>query len=395
MLPAFDNRGFLPSGVHRCDGKEFLQRFSEGGKRSEFQRPIRNIINYAASVQAESILVGGSFVSSRADPEDIDCVILFRVEKQIPAVRDGLVFDSKRLDVFFASKDSREIQASFLRLFQTNKFDEVVGAVEIVINDGQGSHWDIDWWPDENTYEIVKRVYLNHRYVDTVKRDRVLVTVHGIRTHAEWNAEVTLIASANGWTVAPFYYGYTQATVFASENYRNEIVDKFRAFLSDVCDVTETHAVSVLAHSFGTYIAMKYITGWDQPPTIFDTLILTGSILAEELPFDALQGKVGHVINEIAPNDEWAEWAKVANFGRDPLFGNAGTRGFKHRGAELTQHTSSIFSHTNVIKRDVMVSRWMPALEANRGKAFYDRERLFRERMDAEFGVVRKLRIAD
>lgn len=395
MLPAFDSRGFLPPGIHRCTGGEFLQRFAESDKRREFERPIRNIINYAASVHAESILMGGSFVSSKVDPEDVDCVILFRVEKQIPAVRDGLVFGSKRVDVFFASKDSREIQGSFLRLFRTNKFDEAVGAVEIVINDEQGSHWNIDWWPDENTFEIVKRVYLNHRYFDTVKRDKVLVTVHGIKTHGEWNSDVTLIASANGWTVAPFYYGYTQPIVFGSKAYRNKIVENFRDFLSDVCEVTETRAVSVLAHSFGTYIAMKYITGWERPPTVFDTLILTGALVTETFPFEELGGKVGHVLNEVAPNDEWVEWAKVANLGRDRMFGNAGTRGFTYQGAGLTQHRSEIFSHTNVIKRDVMVSRWMPALEAHVGRALDDRERLYRQRMDAELGIVRAPKIAD
>jgi pimeloyl-ACP methyl ester carboxylesterase len=372
MIPEFDERGFLPVGVHRCTAEQFLLRFAEGEQRAGFGKALRNIINYAASSRAESILVGGSFITDKHAPEDVDCVILFRVEGQIPPVRDGLDFDAKRVDIFFASKDQESIVKSFYKLFSTTISGEPVGVVEIVLRDGSRSYWNVDWEPDEDTFEIVKRVYLGRRYVDTVRREKVLVTVHGIRSHAEWNAEVTLIAGANGWVVAPFHYGYVNPTVFVSRDSRQEIVDKFRDFLSDVRMIAGVTSVSVLAHSFGTYVAMNYIMGFDQPPMLFDTMILTGAILDENLDFTSLNGKVGHVINEIAPNDEWAEWAKVANFGRDEMFGNAATSGFNYAGERLTQHRSTIFTHNNVIRRDVMVARWMPALEANAGSAYRD-----------------------
>ncbi len=129
--------------------------------------------------------------------------------------------------------------------------------------------------------------------------------------------------------------------------------------------IAGVNSVSVLAHSFGTYIAMNYIMGFEWPPMLFDTIILVGAILDVDLDFTSLNGKVGHVINEIAPNDEWAEWVKVVNFGRDEMFGNAATVGFNYTGDRLTQHRSTIFTHNNVIRRDVMVARWMPAIEAD------------------------------
>lgn len=372
MIPPFDNRGFLPSGIHHCTADEFLQRFVSGRKRQEFFDPIKNIINYAANLHAAGILIGGSFVSDKKDPSDIDCVIVFRNEAQIPPVRDSIEVDSKRVDIFFASLDNKNILGSFLKLFQRNPFDEPVGVVEVVLNDSNGSHWEIDWYPDDDTYEIVKRVYLNRRHTEILPKRKVLVTIHGIRTHAEWNSEVTLLASANGWIVAPFYYGYVQPSVFASTAKRQEIVENFRSFLSDVTMITGCKWVSVLAHSFGTYVAMKYIDGWEYPPVIFDTVILTGAIISENYDFTSLNGKVAHLVNEIAPNDEWVEWAKIANLKRDPLFGGAGKNGFKYVGTRLTQHHSEIFSHTNVIKRDVIASRWLPALEANFGAAYED-----------------------
>ncbi len=380
MIPEFDHRGLLPVGVHLCTGEEFLSRFAEGPHRVGFKDALRNIINYAASSGADSILVGGSFITDKPDPGDFDCVIIFRVEGQIPAVRDGLDFDTKRVDIFFASKDQKDTIKSFYKLFSNTLSGESVGVIDILLRDSSRSYWEVDWEPDENTFEIVKRVYLGRRYVDTVRREKVLVTLHGIRSHAEWNAEVTLIASANGWIVAPFHYGFVQPTVFVDRDARRKIVDKFRDFLSNVRTITDATSVSVLAHSFGTYVAMNYIMGFDRPPILFDTMILTGAILNENLDFTSLNGKVGHVINEIAPNDEWAEWARVVNLARDGMFGNAATSGFTYAGERLTQHQTTIFTHNNVIRRDVMVARWMPALEANAGSAYRDAIQLARLR---------------
>lgn len=122
-------------------------------------------------------------------------------------------------------------------------------------------------------------------------------------------------------------------------------------------------------------MALKYICGWDEPPLLVDTLILTGAIIARNFDFTLLNGKVAHMVHEVAPNDEWVEWARWAkdkNVRSDPLFGDAGKPGFDYQGPRLTEHRSEIFTHTNVIKRDVLSGRWMPALEANRGAANRD-----------------------
>jgi pimeloyl-ACP methyl ester carboxylesterase len=384
MIPDFDSRGFLPPGVHGCSVEEFVGRFTIGKERGDFLNPLKNIINYAANLRADSILFGGSFTSEKSNPHDIDCVILFRNELQIPPVRDRLEVGSTKVDVFFASKDNPNIVASFLKLFSHNGFEERVGVVEIVLNDERGSHWDVDWYPDDDTYEIVKRVYLNRRSTEMLPKNKVLITVHGIMTHAQWNSEVTLIASTNGWVVAPFQYGFIKPTVFVSPGQRQEIVDRFRDFLTDVQRITECDSVSVLAHSLGTYVTMKYICGWDDPPIRFDTLILTGAVIARDFDFTTLNGKVAHIVNEVAPNDEWVEWAKWARDAKvrtDPLFGDAGKHGFDYAGDRLTQHRSEIFTHTNVIKRDVLSGRWMPALEANKGAANRDAlAQIFRKR---------------
>src|ERR1700733_2480653 len=300
MIPEFDQRGFLPHGVWRCTGKQFIERFISTDSREQFSKSILNVLDFAAHEGASSVLVGGSFVTDKPDPSDVDCVILFRNEKQIPARRESLDIGGKAIDIFFTSEDHPEIVKSFLKMFATNRFDEPVGVISIdLLREGQ-SLWDITWEPDEGTLEVVRRVYIDRHFVDKIDRGKLLVTIHGIRSHAEWNAEVTLIASANGWMVAPFHYGFVQPDVFLKKTQRQAILDQFRDYLATITLMFGPRDVSLLAHSFGTYIACSYLLGFDYPPTSFDTLILTGAVLNEDMDLDKFNGKAATIVNEMA-----------------------------------------------------------------------------------------------
>lgn len=326
-------------------------------------------------------MFGGSFVSSKKNPRDIDCVIVFRKSEQIPPRIERLEIEEHSVDVFFASTDQKQLLASFRKLLSTSRGYDPVGIAVVHLRSSSIPEWNITWEPDDGLYEVVRRAYISRHYVDRSAIEKTLVTIHGIRTNAEWNAEVTLHASANGWTVAPFHYGYVEATVFWSRSKRREIVDKFRDFMADLQNVYDARNLSVIAHSFGTYVFMNYVLGFGGPPMAhFDTAILCGAIVDEKLDFDRLEGRVAHVVNERAPNDEWVEWAKKANLGLDETFGYAGTRGFSSQSSRLSEYKSDIFSHNNVIRRDVVTRRWLPMLEANRGASYREAaKKLIRE----------------
>lgn len=367
MIPELDADGFLPEGIWRCTGNEFLTRFSNGDSRKQYKQTILNILDYAAHHGAPSVLVGGSFVTNKKSPADFDSVILFANETQIPPRIESLNVGENSIDIFFASEDQPELVKSFIKLFSTNKFGKRTGLIEIqIINKGEFA-WDITWEPDDEIHEVVRRAYINRHFIDKVASTKTLVTIHGLRTHAEWNAEVTLCASANGWTVAPFQYGYKSIRALIGRSQRQQIVDHFRKFLTDVERTFGADNISVVAHSFGTYIACRYVLGFDEPPIRFDTLIMCGAIVNQDLDFDSFEGRVGKVLNEVAPNDGWANWAQKVNFGRDELFGTAGSSGFSSTSSRLTQRRSDIFTHNNVISRDVITHRWLPYLEANKG----------------------------
>ncbi len=63
-IPAYNNQGHLPKGIHRCSGEEFLERFCEGDdNRVGFYKAITDIFDFSKERRAKYIFVGGSFIS--------------------------------------------------------------------------------------------------------------------------------------------------------------------------------------------------------------------------------------------------------------------------------------------------------------------------------------------
>ena len=370
MIPGFDRDGFLPVGVWNCSGQEFLERFAAGRDRGDFRSALINVLDFGAHYGALSVLVGGSFITTRNTPNDIDCVIVFSSEEQIPPRIESLEIGNIAMDIFFTSVEQEQVLLSFLKLFTTDRYGVKRGAINVELIANGNLNWDINTEPDDLTYNIVRKTYIRRHIVDKNPKSKTLVTIHGIRSYGEWNAELTLCASASGWLVAPFQYGYVDASVLLRRKGRRLIVDRFRDFLIDLTKTFEAKNISVIAHSFGTYVICNYILGFDNPPVQFDSLIMCGAIIDETLDLDLFQGRVANILNEQAPNDEWVEWAKKANLGQDELFGYAGTRGFSKQSGRLLQKESQIFTHGNVIKRDVIIQRWLPFLEANKGSVY-------------------------
>ena len=148
---------------------------------------------------------------------------------------------------------------------------------------------------------------------------------------------------------------------------RQEIVDQFRDHINDIFDRYNCR-ISVIAHSFGTYVIAKYLLGFDVPPVCLDTLILTGSVLNEDIDIARFDGRVFKIINEIAPNDSVVSYARMIGLWKDQLLGSSGEKGFNNASSILEQRKSDVFTHNNVIRRDVVLKRWMPWLEVNVGR---------------------------
>ena len=76
-LPSFRPDGYLPDGIHACTGAEAMFRFgSQNRRRRRLAVRIRHWIELGRAIGALRLLIDGSFVTAKAEPDDVDAVML-------------------------------------------------------------------------------------------------------------------------------------------------------------------------------------------------------------------------------------------------------------------------------------------------------------------------------
>jgi hypothetical protein len=104
-IPAFQKDGLLPPGIWQCTGEEFNARFCDGKHRKHFAKAAQDIFDFALSSGSTRVLIGGSFIANTKEPNDLDCVVVFEAENQIPDRTERLAIEGTRVDVFFCAED--------------------------------------------------------------------------------------------------------------------------------------------------------------------------------------------------------------------------------------------------------------------------------------------------
>jgi hypothetical protein len=366
-LPELD-QGFLPPGLYFSDLDEIKSRFCiQSDTRIEVGRSIDSVIKAGRDNGALYAIFGGSFVSGKLIPGDVDLILVYRDKKSIPNKHID-IFSSVVFDIQFASEDEPEILSSYLGMFGRGRDALTVGVLVVSIL-GDGQRLKSLAPPNADHLDVLIALY-GLRHMTTPRRRRgLLITMHGIKSTAPWNSEVTQVFSSSGWIVAPFIYGYQKSWILLSRRKRQDVLDRFRDWLDRV--VTEEGLrdkyipVSVIAHSLGTFILFKYLVGFQNTPYSFNGVILTGCILRRKLDWSMVRGKVVRVLNEVAPNDKAARraWA-LRSISFSELFGSAGARGFIEAPNFVVEDKSSAFTHTNAISKDVIRTRWLPFMNS-------------------------------
>lgn len=87
MLPPFNEKGELPPGIHPASWSEIERRFGVGSaSRTAAYAKLRHLYELAErTVQLERFLVFGSFVSTGADPRDVDIVLVMAADFRLEA----------------------------------------------------------------------------------------------------------------------------------------------------------------------------------------------------------------------------------------------------------------------------------------------------------------------
>jgi hypothetical protein len=77
LLPPFDEFGYSPPGIHACRVEELVARFGSGSPEREVEtQELIDFFAWARRVGFERVIVNGSYVTSKAAPNDVDVVFL-------------------------------------------------------------------------------------------------------------------------------------------------------------------------------------------------------------------------------------------------------------------------------------------------------------------------------
>lgn len=76
-IPALDGRGLLPPGVHVCTFAEFESRFLFNVYRAHLYGRVKNFVDIELKPRFTGLrlYIGGSFLSDKDTPDDIECCI--------------------------------------------------------------------------------------------------------------------------------------------------------------------------------------------------------------------------------------------------------------------------------------------------------------------------------
>jgi hypothetical protein len=77
MIPRCNDDGYLPPGIHPATLDEIAARFGQESELRQVQMDsVRWLVDLARRVGALRIVVNGSFVTDKLEPNDVDCVLL-------------------------------------------------------------------------------------------------------------------------------------------------------------------------------------------------------------------------------------------------------------------------------------------------------------------------------
>jgi hypothetical protein len=116
MIPDFRDDGYLPEGLHIATEAEVTFRFGAAtARRRRLVLRLRRWLDLSRLTHARRFLVDGSFVTTKAEPKDVDAVVLLAddFEQQISDGNDaaleleGMLL-TRRPEEIFAAEDTHD-----------------------------------------------------------------------------------------------------------------------------------------------------------------------------------------------------------------------------------------------------------------------------------------------
>jgi hypothetical protein len=141
-IPPFRDDGYLPAGLHPAGDAEVLFRFGTSSRRRRrLALRLRRWIELARAVGALRLMIDGSFVTAKLEPDDVDAVLLLPAGFQ-DQVEDGsaaaleleAMLLTRRPEELFAAEDETDWDEWVQFFSRTREADgRVKGLLEITL----------------------------------------------------------------------------------------------------------------------------------------------------------------------------------------------------------------------------------------------------------------------
>jgi pimeloyl-ACP methyl ester carboxylesterase len=161
----------------------------------------------------------------------------------------------------------------------------------------------------------------------------VVFLLHGIRTRAEWQERIaSVLAASLGVRPVPLRYGFFDVVRFLLplRAIRRPPVERTARLMRDERDRLGGARISIVAHSFGTYVLGQLLAR--EPDLVFHRAVLCGCILPSQFPWEDYRhrftaaGDGVQIVNDCGWRDVWPVLADSITWG----YGSSGRFGFGH-----------------------------------------------------------------
>lgn len=139
MISDFNKHGNLPAGIYRASIDDIEKRFGLNSKKrislfSTFNNFLELIMPFKTNIK--QIILDGSFVTTKENPGDIDCIILIKDNTRFtPEIVDKLVNAKKLYNIHLFIREERNIKEykKLLDLFSKDRDLKLKGVIEVVL----------------------------------------------------------------------------------------------------------------------------------------------------------------------------------------------------------------------------------------------------------------------
>lgn len=204
---------------------------------------------------------------------------------------------------------------------------------------------------DPQEREIAEAAIL---YPPRTQRKHIIALLHGMNTDAQWQeALAAQLRDDYGVDTYPIGYGNFRPWRFICPFFtRQAPIDVVTQELRNLKTLHPDADISVIAHSFGTYILSKILE--DHTDLNFYRIQLCGAVIDTNYRWDKVQARIAkQIVNDVGHKDIYPLLARKVTWG----YGDSGTFGFKK---VLIRDRHFNYGHSDFMTEEHVTKYWKP-----------------------------------